>query len=57
MTSLDYSIYRSIVCGDLNSINSLSIKKINHFAFKLSSFVENYSLKDSIIVNNVFLNK
>jgi hypothetical protein len=57
MTSLDYSIYRSVVYRDLDSINSLSIKKIDYFAFKLSSFVKNHLLEDSIIVNNVFLNK
>jgi hypothetical protein len=57
MTSLDYSIYKSIVYGDLNSINPLSIKKINYFVFKLSSFVKNYLLEDSVTVNNVFLNK
>jgi hypothetical protein len=60
-----------VVYGDLNSINPLFIKKIDHFAFKLSSsikkidcfafelffFVKNYSLEDSVTVNNVFLNK
>jgi hypothetical protein len=57
MTSLDYSIYRSVVYGDLNSINPLSIKKIDCFAFELFFFVKNYSLEDSVTVNNVFLNK
>jgi hypothetical protein len=57
MTSLNYSIYKSVVYGDLDSINSLSIKKINYFAFKLSSSIKNYSPKDSVIVNNVFPNK
>jgi hypothetical protein len=46
-----------VVYRDLDSINSLSIKKINYFAFKLSSFVKNYSPKDFVTVNNVFLNK
>jgi hypothetical protein len=46
-----------VVYRDLDSINSLSIKKIDYFAFKLSSSVENYSLEDSVTVNNVFLNK
>jgi hypothetical protein len=57
MTSLNYSIYRSIIYRDLNSINPLFIKKINYFAFKLSFFIKNYLLKDSIIINNIFLNK
>jgi hypothetical protein len=57
VTSLNYSIYRSVVYRDLDSINSLSIKKIDYFAFKLSFSIKNYSLEDSIIVNNVFLNK
>jgi hypothetical protein len=57
VTSLNYSIYRSVVYRDLDSINSLFIKKIDYFAFKLSSFIKNYLLEDFIIVNNVFLNK
>jgi len=57
MTSLDYSIYRSVVYGDLDFINSLFIEKINYFAFKLSSFVKNHLLEDFVMANNVFLNK
>jgi hypothetical protein len=57
VTLLDYSIYRSIVYRDLDSINSLFIKKINYFAFKLSSSIKNYSPEDFIIANNIFLNK
>jgi hypothetical protein len=57
MTLFNYFIYKSVVYRDLDFINSLSIKKINYFAFKLSSFIKNYLLEDSIIVNNVFLNK
>ena len=57
MTSLNHSIYRSVVYRDLDFINSISIKKINYFAFKLSSFIKNYSLEDFVIANNVFLNK
>jgi hypothetical protein len=57
MTSLNYFIYKSVVYGDLNSINPLFIEKINYFAFKLSFFIKNHLLKDSIIANNIFLNK
>jgi hypothetical protein len=57
MTSLNYFIYRSVIYKDLDSINFLFIKKIDYFAFKLSSFIKNHLLKDFIIANNVFLNK
>jgi hypothetical protein len=53
----NYFITKSIIYKDLNSINSLFIKKINYFTLKFSPFIKNYSLKDFIAINNVFLNK
>jgi hypothetical protein len=53
----NYFIIKGIIYKDLNFINSLFIKEINYFTFKFSPFVKNYSLKDFIIINNIFLNK
>jgi len=57
MTSFNHFISKSVIYKDLNFINSLFIKEINYFAFELSAFIKNYSLKDFITTNNVFLNK
>jgi hypothetical protein len=53
----NYFITKGIVYKDLNLVNSLFIKKINYFALEFSLFIKNYSLKDSIAINNIFLNK
>jgi hypothetical protein len=53
----NYPIARGIVYRDLDPINSPFIKEINYFALKFSPFVKNYSLEDSIAINNIFPNK
>jgi hypothetical protein len=53
----NYSIARGMIYRDLDLINSLFIKEINHFAFEFSPFIKNYSLEDFIAINNIFLNK
>jgi hypothetical protein len=57
VTIFNYLIARGIVCKDLNLVNSPFVKEINYFALKFSPFVKNYSLEDSIVTNNIFLNK
>ena len=46
-----------MVGRDLESTNSLSIKKPKHFFLKLSTSINYYSLKDSMSIDNVFLDK
>jgi hypothetical protein len=46
-----------VVGRDLESTNSLSIKKPKHFFLKLSTSINYYSLKDSMSIDNVFLDK
>jgi hypothetical protein len=53
----NYPIARGIVYRDLDLVNSLFIKEINYFTLEFSPFVKNYSLEDSIAINNIFLNK
>jgi hypothetical protein len=57
MTMFNYFITRGIIYRDLDLVNSLFIKKINYFALKFSFSIKNYSLEDSIVINNIFLNK
>jgi hypothetical protein len=57
MTIFNYLITRGIVYRDLDPVNSLFVKEINYFALKFSPSIKNYSLEDSIVINNIFLNK
>ncbi len=57
MPSLNYSICRYIISRDLDSTNSLIIKKPKYFFLKLSTTINYYSLKDPMSINNVFLDK
>jgi hypothetical protein len=57
VTIFNYLIARGIVYKDLDPVNSLFIKEINHFALEFSPFIKNYSPKDFIVINNIFLNK
>jgi hypothetical protein len=54
---LDYSIPRSIIYRDLDSINPPSIKEIDHFALKFSPSIKDQSLKDPMATDNVLLDK
>ncbi len=57
MPSLNHSIYKYVISRDLDSTNSLTIKKPKHFFLKLSTTINYYSLKDPMSTNNVFLDK
>ncbi len=57
MSSFNHSIYRYVIGRDLDSTNSLTIKKPKYFFLKLSITINYYSLKDPMFINDVFLNK
>jgi len=46
-----------VIDRDLDSVNSLTIKKPKYFFLKLSITINYYSLKDLMFTNNVFLDK
>ena len=46
-----------MVGRDLDSVNPLSIKKSKHFFLKFSTSINYYSLKDSMSIDNIFLDK
>jgi hypothetical protein len=54
---LNYSIPRSIIYRDLDSVNPLSIKEINYFALKFSPSIKDQSLKDPVAIDNILLDK
>ena len=57
MPSLNHSIHRYVIGRDLDSTDSLTIKKPKYFFLKLSTTINYYSLKDPISINDIFLDK
>ncbi len=57
MSSFNYSIYFRVIRRNLNSSNTIFPKALNNSSFKFSTTIYLYSFKDSILVDNIFLNK
>ena len=57
MSSFNYSIYFRVIYRNLNSSNTIFLKALNNSPFKFSSSIYLYFTKDSILVDNIFLDK
>ena len=57
MPSFNYSIYFRVIRRNLNLLNTIFPKVLNNSPFKLSPTIYLYFTKNSILVDNIFLDK
>ena len=57
MSSFNHSICFRVICRNLNSSNTIFLKALNDSPFEFSSSIYLYFTKDSMLVDNIFLDK
>ena len=57
MSSFNYSIYFRVIRRNLNLSNTVFPKALNNSPFKFRSTIYLYFTKDSMLVDNIFLDK
>ena len=57
MSSFNYSIYFRVIRRNLNLSNTVFLKALNNSPFKFRPTIYLYFTKDSMLVDNIFLDK